>query len=43
MSSAVQMPSGGAIHIEFVGRANISIESGADATLLRCVLESLRK
>jgi transposase len=43
MSSAVQVPSGGAIHIEFVGRANISIESGADATLLRCVLESLRK
>jgi transposase len=43
MSSAVHVPSGGAIHIEFVGRANISIESGADATLLRCVLESLRK
>jgi transposase len=43
MSSAVQVPSGGAIHIEFVGRANISIESGADATLLRWVLESLRK
>jgi transposase len=35
--------SGGAIHIELAGRANISVESGADATLLRCVLESLRK
>lgn len=38
-----QAPSGGAIHIELVGRANISVESGADAALLRCVLESLRK
>ena len=38
-----QTPGGGAIHIELPGRANISVESGADPTLLRCVLESLRK
>jgi transposase len=37
-----QAPSG-SIHIEFPGRALISIESGADPTLLRSVLESLRK
>jgi transposase len=35
--------SGGAIHIEFPGRALISVESGADAVLLRSILESLRK
>ena len=34
---------GGAIHIEFPGRALISVESGADAVLLRSILESLRK
>ena len=34
---------GGAIHIEFPGRAMISVESGADPALLRSVLESLRK
>ena len=33
----------GAIHIELPGRAMISVEIGADPTLLRCVLESLRK
>lgn len=33
----------GSIHIEFPGRATISIEHGADVTLLRAVLESLRK
>ncbi len=33
----------GAIHIELLGRALISVESGADASLLRTVLESLRK
>jgi transposase len=42
-ADAPQVPSGGAIHIELVGKANISVESGADATLLRCVLETLRK
>src|ERR1700677_1725506 len=31
----------GSIHIEFPGRALISIESGADPTLLRSILESL--
>lgn len=36
-------PSGGAIHIEFAGRAVISAESGADPALLRVVLETLRK
>jgi len=39
----VQASSGGAIHIELPGRAMISVESGADPALLRCVLESLRK
>ena len=38
-----QISGGGAIHIELPGRAMISVESGADAALLRCVLESLRK
>jgi len=33
----------GVIHIEFPGRAMISVESGADAALLRSILESLRK
>jgi hypothetical protein len=35
--------SSGSIHIEFPGRALISVESGADAALLRSILESLRK
>jgi transposase len=34
--------SGGAIHIEMSGRVKIRVESGADAALLRAVLESLR-
>lgn len=38
-----QSSSAGAIHIELSGRAIISVESGADPALLRCVLESLRK
>lgn len=33
----------GSIHIEFPGRALISVESGADGALLRSILESLRK
>jgi transposase len=33
----------GSIHIEFPGRAMIIVESGADAGLLRSILESLRK
>ena len=33
----------GSIHIEFPGRATVSIESGADSSLVRQVLESLRK
>jgi transposase len=32
----------GSIHIEFPGRALISVERGADPTLLRSILESLR-
>jgi transposase len=36
-------PSAGAIHIELPGRAMISIESGADGSLVRAVLESLRQ
>ena len=35
--------SGGAIHIELPGGAMIWVESGADPTLLRSILESLRK
>ncbi len=38
-----QSPSGGMIHIELPGRVMISVESGADRELLRCVLTSLRK
>ena len=38
-----QEPSGGAIHIEFPGRAMISVERGADRSLVRAVLESLQK
>ena len=34
--------SGGSIHIEFPGRALISVESGADLILLRSILESPR-
>ncbi len=34
---------GGSIHIEFPGRAMISVESGADPSLVRSILESLRK
>jgi len=34
---------GGSIHIEFPGRAMISVERGADLSLLRSILESLRK
>lgn len=33
----------GSIHIEFPGRAAISVECGADPVLLRSILESLRK
>lgn len=38
-----QTCSGGAIHIEFAGRAIISVESGADPALVRSILESLCK
>jgi transposase len=34
---------GGAIHIELRGRATISVESGADSSLVRYILESLLK
>ena len=33
----------GAIHIEFPGRATVSVENGADGSLLRTILESLRQ
>jgi transposase len=36
-------PTAGAIHIELPGRAVISVESGADSSLVRSILESLRK
>ena len=38
-----QSTPGGAIHIEIPGRAMISVECGADAALLRSILESLHK
>ena len=38
-----QEPKGGSIHIEFPGRAMISVERGADRSLVRAVLESLQK
>ena len=38
-----QPSSSGSIHIELPGRALISVESGADAALLRSILESLRQ
>ncbi len=34
---------GSSIHIEFPGKAMISVERGADPVLLRSILESLRK
>jgi transposase len=41
---AQQQPgASGSIHIEFPGRAIISVERGADPSLLRSILESLRK
>jgi transposase len=42
-SAAEPVSGNGAIHIEFPGRVVISVERGADAALLRSVLESLRK
>jgi hypothetical protein len=42
--AALQQPmTSGSIHIEFPGRALVSVESGADPALLRWILESLRK
>jgi transposase len=38
-----QPTAGGAIYIEFPGRAMISVECGADPVLMRSILESLRK
>ena len=38
-----QASCGGAIHIELPGRAAISVESGAEPSLVRLILESLRK
>jgi len=42
-STKEEPTAGGAIHIEFPGRATISVECGADPVLLRSILESLRK
>jgi transposase len=41
-ASAVVAPSNGAIHIEFPGRALVSVEGRVEAALVRAVLESLR-
>jgi transposase len=40
-NASVAVPSSGAIHIEFPGRALVSIEGHVDAALARAVLESL--
>ena len=42
-SVATPVSSSGTIHIELPGRATISVESGADSSLVRSILESLRK
>jgi transposase len=42
-SAQQQTATSGSIHIDFPGRATISIESGADPALLRSILESLHK
>jgi transposase len=36
-------PAGGAVNIELPGRALISVEHGADPSVVRAILESLRK
>jgi len=42
--AAQQRPAAsGSIHIEFPGRAMLTVECGADPALLRSILESLRK
>jgi transposase len=42
--AAQQQPAAsGSIHVEFPGRATISVESGADPVLLQSILESLRR
>ncbi len=38
-----QVHGGGSIHIELPGRALIHVERGADADLVRCVLQSVSK
>jgi len=43
VDSKEQSGPGGSIHIEFPGRAMISVERGADPSVLRSILESLRK
>jgi hypothetical protein len=40
-AAEVELMRGGSIHIERPGRAMISVESGTDFVLLRCVPESL--
>lgn len=42
-SSGIYERAEGTIHVEFPARALLSIERGADPTLLRVILESLRK
>ena len=42
-SAQPQPATSGSIHIEFPGRASISVEYGADPILLHSILESLRK
>ena len=42
-SSPAPATRAGAIHIDLLGRASISVEHGADGALLRTILESLRR
>jgi len=41
-NASVTAPSSGAIHIEFPGRALVSVEGRVETALVRAVLESLR-
>lgn len=40
---SVPQASGGMVHIEFPGRALVSVESGASPAVVRAIIESLRR
>jgi transposase len=41
LPSHEQLPGGGSIHVELLGRALISVERGADPEMVRCIVESV--